>query len=65
MLVGWSVAQTYVATFRPGDLARIEENVAGSGPTKKAAKAKKPIANEVVRNGKGVEGVVYKVRIFK
>lgn len=44
---------------RPGDLARIEENVTTSGPSKKGTKTKKPVAEGKI--SQSVEGVVYKV----
>ncbi|KAL6306936.1 AAA domain-containing protein [Sparassis latifolia] len=47
-------------TFRPGDLARIEENISTSSANKKTAKGKKSGSSETQR-GTGVEGVVYKV----
>ncbi|KAH7925357.1 P-loop containing nucleoside triphosphate hydrolase protein [Leucogyrophana mollusca] len=47
-------------TFRPGDLARIEENVAGNVPTKKAVKSTKS-ANTDAKSTRAAEGVVYKV----
>lgn len=44
--------------YRPGDIARIEENVSGNGPTKKSVKTKKADTTTTsVRQG---EGVVYK-----
>jgi DNA polymerase alpha-associated DNA helicase A len=44
---------------RPGDLARIEENVSANAPTRKAAKSNKTTPE---KDGvKGAEGVVYKV----
>ncbi|EIW79810.1 P-loop containing nucleoside triphosphate hydrolase protein [Coniophora puteana RWD-64-598 SS2] len=51
-------------SFRPGDIARIEENAAGSGG-KKAPKGKKTGAGGGTGGGeksmKAIEGVVYKV----
>jgi len=44
---------------RPGDLARIEENISSSGPSKKATKIKKP--EDAATKPKAAEGVVYKV----
>ncbi|GJE86304.1 P-loop containing nucleoside triphosphate hydrolase [Phanerochaete sordida] len=44
-------------TFRPGDLARIEEHVSTSG-AKKTAKSKKPTE---AKSSRSAEGVVYKV----
>lgn len=46
--------------IRPGDLARIEENVAASGASKKGTKAKKSAAES--KTSQSVEGVVYKVK---
>ncbi|EIM87529.1 P-loop containing nucleoside triphosphate hydrolase protein [Stereum hirsutum FP-91666 SS1] len=46
-------------TLRPGDLARIEENVAASGASKKGTKAKKSAVES--KTSQFVEGVVYKV----
>ncbi|KAI0080422.1 P-loop containing nucleoside triphosphate hydrolase protein [Panus rudis PR-1116 ss-1] len=45
-------------TFRPGDLARIEENVSNNASSKKPSKAKKDTEN---KRSKAPEGVVYKV----
>jgi DNA polymerase alpha-associated DNA helicase A len=50
------LAYTY---YRPGDLARIEENVSSSGPSKKATKGKK--IEGAATKTKAAEGVVYKV----
>ncbi|EKM56705.1 uncharacterized protein PHACADRAFT_207896 [Phanerochaete carnosa HHB-10118-sp] len=44
-------------TFRPGDLARVEEHVSTSG-AKKVAKTKKPTET---KSSRSAEGVVYKV----
>lgn len=44
-------------TFRPGDIARIEEHVS-TGSTKKTAKGKKPTD---AKSSRSAEGVVYKV----
>ncbi|KAI0057300.1 P-loop containing nucleoside triphosphate hydrolase protein [Artomyces pyxidatus] len=46
-------------TIRPGDLARIEENVSAGGSSKKTAKAKKATAEG--KSAHTAEGVVYKV----
>ncbi|KAI0795525.1 P-loop containing nucleoside triphosphate hydrolase protein [Abortiporus biennis] len=47
-------------SFRPGDIARIEENVSTNQSAKKAAsKAKK--TSDVTKSSKSAEGVVYKV----
>ncbi|KAI0926477.1 hypothetical protein AcV7_005407 [Taiwanofungus camphoratus] len=47
-------------TFRPGDLARIEENVSETSGRKKTAKGKKSGGSEALRS-QSAEGVVYKV----
>ncbi|KAG2073937.1 DNA helicase [Suillus decipiens] len=46
--------------FRPGDLARIEENVSSSAAAKKSAKSKKA-ASAGTESSRTTEGVVYKV----
>jgi DNA polymerase alpha-associated DNA helicase A len=56
------LAQPFDKAVRPGDLARIEENVSGNGP-KKLAKAKKHAITEE-KSTRSVDGVVYKVRSF-
>ncbi|EMD37094.1 hypothetical protein CERSUDRAFT_155577 [Gelatoporia subvermispora B] len=49
-------------TLRPGDLARIEENVSPASGARKPAKGKKPISgNADSQRSGGVEGVVYKL----
>ncbi|KAF9648266.1 P-loop containing nucleoside triphosphate hydrolase protein [Thelephora ganbajun] len=47
-------------TFRPGDIARIEDNSTGGKP-KGAGKNKKVDADKSTTSGKQIEGVVYKV----
>ncbi|KAI0050286.1 P-loop containing nucleoside triphosphate hydrolase protein [Auriscalpium vulgare] len=47
-------------TIRPGDLARIEENVSGNGPPRKSVKSKKSVAGSDIQS-RSAEGVVYKV----
>ncbi|EGO26696.1 hypothetical protein SERLADRAFT_447834 [Serpula lacrymans var. lacrymans S7.9] len=51
-------------TFRPGDLARIEENISLNGLAKKNTKGKKTAAPSSAesKNVQAAEGVVYKVR---
>jgi DNA polymerase alpha-associated DNA helicase A len=44
---------------RPGDIASIQENVSGNGPSKKTAKSKKASSSD--STDKQSEGVVYKV----
>ncbi|KAG1819294.1 AAA domain-containing protein [Suillus subaureus] len=46
--------------FRPGDLARIEENVSSNAAVKKSAKSKKA-ASAGAESSHAAEGVVYKV----
>ncbi|KAG1861195.1 AAA domain-containing protein [Suillus subalutaceus] len=46
--------------FRPGDLARIEENVSSNAAAKKSAKSKK-VASAGAESSHTAEGVVYKV----
>ncbi|KAG2136029.1 AAA domain-containing protein [Suillus clintonianus] len=46
--------------FRPGDLARIEENVSSNAAAKKSAKSKKA-ASAGAESSHAAEGVVYKV----
>ncbi|OCH92757.1 P-loop containing nucleoside triphosphate hydrolase protein [Obba rivulosa] len=50
-------------TFRPGDLARIEENVSSTGAVRKSIKSKKAstTSSSDGRRSGGFEGVVYKV----
>ncbi|KZT61335.1 P-loop containing nucleoside triphosphate hydrolase protein [Calocera cornea HHB12733] len=47
-------------TFRPGDLARIEQHVASAAP-RKPAKGGKKATGDAGEGGKAVEGVVYRV----
>jgi hypothetical protein len=46
-------------SHRPGDLARIEEHVSSSGPSKKVTKSKK--TDGAATKTKTTEGVIYKV----
>lgn len=46
--------------FRPGDLARIEENVSSNAAAKKSAKSNK-VASAGAESSHTVEGVIYKV----
>jgi hypothetical protein len=46
---------------RPGDLARIEENVSGSGSSRKSSKSKTSSDTNVSGFGTHGEGVVFKV----
>lgn len=54
------VASCCDASRRPGDLARIEENVTSSGLSKKAKSKKQDGATTKT---KSAEGVVYKVNV--
>ncbi|KAI6126687.1 P-loop containing nucleoside triphosphate hydrolase protein [Pisolithus sp. B1] len=49
-------------TFRPGDIARIEENVSSALPRKQAGKTKKAQTTDTdAKTSRTAEGVVYKV----
>ncbi|KZP00843.1 P-loop containing nucleoside triphosphate hydrolase protein [Calocera viscosa TUFC12733] len=48
-------------TFRPGDLARIEQHVASAAPRKPTKGGKKATTGDPGEAGRAVEGVVYRV----
>ena len=50
------------AVARPGDLARVEENVSSNAAAKKSAKSKKTVSAGV-EGSRAAEGVVYKVQL--